>query len=53
MNDPIPITKDEVAIMKERHSERLQWAFLGVIVVILGSFLVPLVIWLSRLAAGG
>jgi hypothetical protein len=62
MNDPIPINKsgDEQVSTEEllqldaaRHSQRIQWVFLGLLAFIAVGLLTPLFVWLVRLALGG
>lgn len=58
MNEPIPIQRDtepvseEVLLRKQKHEAHIQWAFLTFLGVIVLGFMVPLVVWLTRLALG-
>lgn len=52
-NEP-PLTADEyMQLLKDRHARRIQWFFLGALVVIVIGALTPLVTLLTRLALGG
>ena len=53
MNDPIQVSTDDLALRKQKHDHRLQWGFLAFIAMVALAFLVPLSVWLTRLALGG
>ena len=53
MNDPIQVSTDDLALRKQKHSERLGWGFLAFIAMVALAFLIPLSVWLTRLALGG
>ena len=58
MKDPIPVERDmsreEVFHwQKQKHEQRMQWAFMSVLGIIALSFVIPFGLWLSRLALGG
>jgi hypothetical protein len=64
MNDPIPISKegsDEnplltaeeiIALDTARHNRRVQWAFLTVLGIAALALIIPMGVWLTRLALG-
>lgn len=61
MEEPIPIKKTEPLITEEeamtldkaRHERQVQWVFLGLVSIVVIGFLIPLSVWLTRLALGG
>lgn len=50
--DVDPSTKELLAMERLRHEQRVQWVFLGLVVMVVLGFLTPLVLWLSRIALG-
>lgn len=61
MTDPIPIHKDRpqmtaeeyMKVAAQKHQQRLQWVFMAVLAVVVLAFVVPLGVFLTRLASGG
>jgi hypothetical protein len=61
MEEPIPIKRTEplitaeetIALDKARTDRHIQWVFLGLVVVVVVGLLIPLSVWLTRLALGG
>lgn len=61
MNEPIPIKRDEplltveetIALDKARNERRVQWVFLTVLSLAALSLIIPMGVWLTRIALGG
>lgn len=55
MNDPIPISKNDpdTDVEKARYQQRVGWAMFSLVAVVVIGLLIPLVVWLTRLALGG
>lgn len=60
MNEPIPIKKEEpllsieetMALDKARNDRRIQWVFLALMSAVILSFVIPLGVFLTRIASG-
>lgn len=50
---PLLSEEERRLLDKQKHEHRIQWVFLGFVGVVVLTFLVPLAVWLTRLAAGG
>jgi hypothetical protein len=61
MNEPVPIHRDvplltleeQITLDRARNARRMGWVFAGLIVLIVAAFLIPLSVFLTRLALGG
>lgn len=62
MHEPVPIRKNDeplltveesIALDKARNERRIQWAFLTVLGLAALSLIIPMGVWLTRLALGG
>jgi len=62
MNEPVPIRREEepllsveetIALDSARNQRRIQWVFLTVLSLAALSLIIPMGVWLTRLALGG
>lgn len=60
-DEPIPIKKDledltgseAIRYMKMKHDNRIQWAFMSIVIMVVLAVLVPLTVFTVRIASGG
>jgi hypothetical protein len=51
--DPDYTAEEFMAYAKQQHEQRLQWGFLVIVGLVVLGAVVPLALWLSRIALGG
>ena len=53
MSEPTPTVEERIALEKARNERRMQWAFMTVLGLAALALIIPMGIWLSRIALGG
>jgi hypothetical protein len=53
MSDPIPTVEEQIALDNARNQRRIQWIFLTVLSLAALALIIPMGVWLTRLALGG
>ena len=51
-DEPLLSTEEIIALEKARNDRRIQWAFMTVVAIAALSLIIPMGVWLTRLALG-
>lgn len=51
--EPLLTMEERIAFDKARNDRRIQWAFMTVVAIAALSLIIPMGVWLTRMALGG